>query len=153
MLGLTGAESKLDLPARLPSAQMEDAMMTTLMIPCAILALATSAGFAGAIGAPVSSGRVSISGVAQMKYSVQHALPPEQNASPILLLDEAAGSNRLSLAFVGMSEARSRRAKAHPSTEAPRTKEPVERRALALRDLERCCHSKGWAGVHRPERV
>jgi hypothetical protein len=69
-------------------------MMTMLMIPFAVLTLVTSTGFAVAIGAPVAPARASISGVAQMKYSVQHALPPEQNASPILLLDEAAGTNR-----------------------------------------------------------
>lgn len=68
--------------------------MTISMIPLAVLTLLTSAGFAGAIGTRVAPTRAIISGVAQMKYSVQHALPPAQNASPVLLLDEAAGINR-----------------------------------------------------------
>jgi hypothetical protein len=73
---------------------MEDAMMTISMIARVLLALASSAGLTGAISTPVTSAKASISGVAQMKYSVQHALPPTPNASPLLLLDEAAGTNR-----------------------------------------------------------
>jgi hypothetical protein len=93
MLCPTRTEGKLDFrPDCCPT--MEDAMMMISMIPRALLALVTSVGFAGAIGAPAAPERASISGVAQMKYSVQHALPREQNASPVLLLDEAAGTNR-----------------------------------------------------------
>jgi hypothetical protein len=93
MLCLTRTEGKLDSLLDC-SPTMEDAKMMISMIPRALLALVTSVGLAGAIGAPMASAKSSISGVAQMKYSVQHALPSKQNASPVLLLDEAAGTNR-----------------------------------------------------------
>jgi hypothetical protein len=93
MLCLIRTEDKLNSrPACCPT--MEDAMMMISMIPRALLALVTSVGFADALGAQAASARTSISGVAQMKYSVQHALPAEQNASPVLFLAEAAGTNR-----------------------------------------------------------
>ena len=68
--------------------------MTIPMISRAFFALVVPAGFAAALGAPAVSARASISGVAQMKYSEQHALPAAQNSSPILLLVEAVGTNR-----------------------------------------------------------
>jgi hypothetical protein len=70
---------------------MEEAMMTISMIRIAVLAVVALAGVAGENGA---SARASISGVAHMKYSVQHALPSEHQANPVLLLDEAVGTNR-----------------------------------------------------------
>jgi hypothetical protein len=69
-------------------------MMTISMIPIAVLAVVASAGVGGTGAAPATSAKASIAGVAHMKYSVQHALPSEQQASPVLLLDEAAGTNR-----------------------------------------------------------
>jgi len=69
-------------------------MMTISMISRALFALAVPAGFAGALGAPAVSTRASIAGVAQMKYSEQHALPAAQNSTPVLLLDEAVGTSR-----------------------------------------------------------
>ena len=69
-------------------------MMTISTISRALFALVVPAGFAGALGAPAVSARVSISGIAQMKYSEQHALPAAQNSTQMLLLDEAVGTNR-----------------------------------------------------------
>lgn len=68
--------------------------MTMTMISRALLTLAIPAGITGALGSPVASAKVTISGAANMRYSEQHALPLAQSGSPVLLLNEATGTNR-----------------------------------------------------------
>jgi hypothetical protein len=67
--------------------------MSTLMISRALLALVAPAGIAGILGSPATA-RTTVSGVANMKYTEQHALPLARSGSPVLLLNEASGTNR-----------------------------------------------------------
>jgi hypothetical protein len=64
------------------------------MISRALLAVAVPAVVASTLASAPAPERTPISGVFSLKYSQQHALPVADAAGPVLLLNEAKGTNR-----------------------------------------------------------
>jgi hypothetical protein len=59
-----------------------------------LFALGVPAGIAGVLGSAETQERIPISGVYSMKYSQQHTSPVADAAGPVLILNEAKGTNR-----------------------------------------------------------
>lgn len=68
--------------------------MSRAWLSRALLAVAMPAVLAGILASGPAPERIAISGVSSLKYSQQHALPVAGAAGPVLLLDQASGTNR-----------------------------------------------------------
>ncbi|MEP7064492.1 MAG: hypothetical protein ABI889_00535 [Gemmatimonadota bacterium] len=79
--------------------------MSTSLSARALFAFVISTGLVGTRTGPPASMSGTIAGVSQMKYTQQHALALAGSSSPVLLLNEASGTNRSTGALEYMSGA------------------------------------------------